>query len=71
MMTPEEVTARVLEIGQIGALDSEKGHAAEDALYVDVLTTIARGNIPSVLVVVALAREALRSRQADFPRWAA
>lgn len=66
-MTLAEVKNR-LEAIAATAGDAEVAHGIEDRLHQDVLEAIARGN---TALPGALAREALRSREIEFPRYAA
>lgn len=49
--------------------DAESAHSAEDQLHQGVLAIIANGEHDDS--AAALAREALKSRDLDFPRWCA
>lgn len=47
--------------------DSELAHSNEDLLYWSVLDAVANGN-PNA---VEMAKEALKTKEIDFPRWCA
>jgi hypothetical protein len=65
-VTVKEITER-LESIRAAAEDPESAHCAEDQLHFDVLTAIATGaENPR-----ALASEAVKSKDVDFPRWCA
>lgn len=67
MITTTDVRHRVAEI-EAKTHDPEVAASLEHALWVDVLTTIAR---PGCVTSGALARAALKTRDIDFPRWRA
>lgn len=62
-----EIRARVEVLGHMArAKDHEAAHAQEDQIWGDVLAEIAGGHpYPA-----ALAREALKTKDVDFNRWA-
>lgn len=64
-MTAQDIRRRIAEI-DVAKADFELAHSLEDKLYEDVLRFIASGKRP--LMVMALAKEALRSKQIDFKR---
>ena len=47
-------------------VDPEKAHAVEDKLHIEVLYDIANGVCPDPQ---RYAREALKTREIEFPRW--
>lgn len=61
------VAEAVLAIEEM-ARDPESAHAAEDALYRDVLRAIASGECTNPRL---LASAALESQEVSFPRWCA
>lgn len=63
-MTIKEVEKRVQAIRE-NVDDPESAHADEDNLYLDVLKAVARGSKHSI----KLAKEAIKTRNIDFPRW--
>jgi len=63
-MTPAEVIHAVDAIDKMRG-DNEAAHAAEDALYIAVLRTIAVGHGDPQ----ALALNALEAHQINFSRW--
>lgn len=67
-MTPADVASRVAVIRMLGVTDDERAHAEEDALHVDVLTSIAAGTCEDPR---ALARAALETLDLGHARWCA
>lgn len=69
-LSPQDVTARVEEIG--GLSDPEEAHSAEDDLYREVLEAIANWKPEQgTLHYRDLCREALKTQAMSFPRWVA
>lgn len=66
-MSVDDVEKALRRIKRIRA-DDETAHMDEDDLHVEVLEAIAAGECADP---VALAREALKSREIDFARWCA
>lgn len=65
-MTPDEVIKRVAEIAAC-CDDPEGAHGMEDDLYEDILRGIVAGDAD----VASIAKEALKTKEIDFPRWCA
>ena len=66
-MTIEEVQNCVQDIASIAG-DPEDQHELEDKLHVDVLKQVAASGDQ---ILSALAKEALKTQDIDFPRWCA
>jgi hypothetical protein len=62
-----ETVVRLVEKIRKDAWDAENAHSQEDDLYDRVLRAVARGDENAR----ALAREALKTNDIDFPRWCA
>src|ERR1051326_1491076 len=67
MSTVQDVKSRVAKIRKLRD-DSEMAHAAEDALYEELLAAIASGIAEEP---AAMARVALETSTIDFERWCA
>ncbi len=70
-MTAEYVKQKVAEIAALRG-DDERAHSREDALFVEVLREIAKGEIagfPDKAEPWELAQEALRTLDIEFSRW--
>ena len=67
MRAPQPVSERVAARKVAMAGDPEAAHAAEDALWADVLAAIAGGHSNASL----LAKEALKTSAIEFARWCA
>ena len=67
-MKLEEVQQAVEKIRSIGSSDPEWSHGLEDDLYRDLLAAIATGKCA---LPMHCAREALKTKEIDFPRWCA
>ncbi len=66
-MNADQVRQRIATIADTAG-DPEVAHSHEDALYLDLLTAIAKGECDDPQ---ACAREAVKSAEMDFPRWCA
>ena len=67
-MNIADVTRAVATIADIGSGDPEAAHSREDDLYESVLRAIADGLATDP---VAMAKEALKTKDIEFPRWCA
>lgn len=67
MVDLDEINIRVHDI-QMVAGDPEHAHALEDDLYRDVLESFTKNPDPNVR---RKAKAALKTREINFPRWAA
>lgn len=71
-MTLADVRLRLVEI-RAQSSDGESAHLAEDRLYEDVLTEIARlngaSNHPPAVWAAEMAAEALKAKEIKFSRW--
>lgn len=64
------ITENVRAIKALGRHDPEAAHSVEDKLYERVLREIAAGKLTKA-DAIAYATEALKTKDADFPRWSA
>jgi hypothetical protein len=65
-MTPEYVAKQIEDLKSLVGLKDGTAHEVEDAIYLEVLKSIASGTCPDP---AGCAREALKSRDMRFPRW--